>query len=64
MIIYGIAKDEDGKEWFMMKNSWGSTGPHKGLWYVSKPFVAYKTINILLHKDAVPKDIKRKLGIK
>ncbi len=64
MIIYGIAKDENGKEWYMMKNSWGARGPHDGFWYVSKPFVAYKTINILLHKDAVPKDIKRKLGIK
>lgn len=64
MIIYGIAKDQNGKEWFMMKNSWGEYGPYKGFWYVSYPFVAYKTMNIVLHKDALPKDIKKKLGIK
>lgn len=64
MVIYGIAKDQNGKEWFMMKNSWGAYGAHDGFWYVSYPFVAYKTINIVLHKDALPKDIKKKLGIK
>ena len=43
MQIYGIAKDQNGKEYFMMKNSWGEYGPYKGFWYVSKPYVAYKT---------------------
>ena len=33
-------------------------------WYASKPFVAYKTINILVHKDAVPKALLKKLGVK
>ena len=39
-------------------------GKYKGMFYASKPFVAYKTINILIHKDALPKDIAKKLGIK
>ncbi len=63
MQIYGLAKDQNGKEYFMMKNSWGDKGPYNGLWYVSKPYVAYKTMNILINKNAVPKDIRKKLGI-
>lgn len=63
MQIYGIAKDQHGKEYFMMKNSWGEYGPYKGFWYVSKPFVAFKTMNIVINKNAIPKDIRKKLGI-
>ncbi|MBO4661940.1 MAG: aminopeptidase [Bacteroidaceae bacterium] len=63
MQIYGIAKDQNGKVYFMMKNSWGEYGPYKGFWYVSKPYAAYKTMNIVINKNAIPKDIRKKLGI-
>ena len=63
MLIYGIAKDQNGKEYFMVKNSWGESGKYKGIWYASKAFAAYKTINILVHKDAIPADIAKKLGL-
>ena len=63
MLIYGIAKDQTGKEYFMVKNSWGESGKYKGIWYASKAFVAYKTMNILIHKNAVPKKIAKKLGL-
>ena len=63
MLIYGIAKDQNGDRYYMVKNSWGEDSKYKGIWYVSKPFVMEKTINILVHKDAVPKDIRKKLGI-
>lgn len=64
MLIYGIAKDQAGNEYYMVKNSWGVTGKYDGLWYASKAFVRYKTMNIVVHKDAVPKAIRKKLGIK
>ena len=64
MQIYGIAKDQTGKEYYMVKNSWGKAGKYNGIWYASKAFVAYKTMNIVVHKDAVPKHILKKLGLK
>ena len=64
MLIYGIATDQTGKKFYMVKNSWGNTGKYKGMWYASEAFVAYKTINIVVHKDAIPTAIKTKLGIK
>lgn len=63
MLIYGLAKDQNGKEYFMVKNSWGESGKYKGIWYASKAFVAYKTMNILVHKDAIPSNIAKKLGL-
>lgn len=64
MMIYGIAKDQTGKKFYMVKNSWGTDNKYKGTWYVSEPFAAYKTMNIVVHKDALPKAIKTKLGLK
>jgi len=64
MHIYGLAQDQNGTKYFMVKNSWGESGKYKGIWYASETFVKYKTLNIVVHKDALPKDIKKKLGIK
>ena len=64
MVIYGIAKDQEGNEYYMVKNSWGKSGKYEGIWYASKAFARYKTMNIMVHKDALPKDIAKKLGIK
>ena len=63
MQIYGIAKDQNGTLYYMVKNSWGESGKYKGIWYVSENFVAGKTMDIMVHKDALSKDLKKKLGI-
>ena len=63
MQIYGIAKDQNGTEYYMVKNSWGESGKYKGIWYASKAFTRYKTMNIVVHKNAIPKEIRKKLGI-
>ena len=64
MQIYGIAKDQYRKKYYMVKNSWGETGTYKGFWYVSEPFVRYKTLSFVINKNALPKDIAKKLNIK
>jgi aminopeptidase C len=63
MVIFGIAKDQNGKEYYMVKNSWGKAGKYKGIWYASKAFVAAKTMNIMINKNAIPTEIKAKLHI-
>ena len=63
MLIYGIAKDQKGTEYYMVKNSWGEAGTYKGIWYASKAFVRYKTMNIIVHKDAIPANIREKLNL-
>ncbi len=63
MLIYGIAKDQHGREYYMVKNSWGETGEYKGIWYMTKTFIAANTMDYMVNKNAVPKDIRKKLGI-
>ena len=65
MQIFGTAKDQNGKRYYMVKNSWGTMrSDYKGIWYISEAFMQYKTNDVLVHKNAIPKDIKKKLGIK
>ena len=63
MLIYGIAKDQNGKEYYMVKNSWGETGEYKGIWYMTKTFIAANTMDFLVNKNAIPKNIRKKLGL-
>ena len=64
MHIYGIAKDQDGKKYYMVKNSWGVTGMYDGIWYATEAFVKAQTLDITVHKDVLTKELKKKLGVK
>ncbi len=63
MQIFGIAKDQNGKEYYMVKNSWGETGDYKGVWYMTKAFIAANTMDYLVNKNAIPAEIRKKLGL-
>ena len=61
MLIYGLAKDQDGREYYMVKNSWGDSGDYHGIWYMTKAYIAINTTYIFLNKEALPKSISDKM---
>lgn len=63
MLIMGIAKDQHGTKYYKVKNSWSTEGIYGGYFYASETFVRYKTIDIMVHKDAIPDHIKQKLKL-
>ena len=64
MVIVGTATDQAGNPFYKVQNSWGENGPYKGFYYFSRPFVEYKTMDIMVNKNIVPKEILKKLGLK
>ena len=63
MVIVGTAVDQAGNPFYKVQNSWGDTGPYKGFYYFSRPFVEYKTLDIMVNKNLIPKEIKKKMGL-
>lgn len=64
MVIVGTATDQFGTPYFRVQNSWDTVAPYDGFWYFSRPFVEYKTMSIMVNRNAVPKEIRKKLGWK
>ena len=64
MEIVGVAKDQKGNRYYKVKNSWDTNQVYDGFFYVSEPYFKAKTVNILVHRDAIPKAIAKKLGLK
>lgn len=63
MHIIGLAKGQSGKEYYVVKNSWGATNDYKGYLYVSKNFVKYKRTTFMVNKAGLPVEIIKKLGV-
>ena len=66
MHIVGLVKDQNGTEYYKVKNSWGTEGErigNGGYVYMSKPFFRLKTISVMVHKDALPEKLKKDLKI-
>jgi len=63
MHIIGISKDQNGKEYYIVKNSWGDSNDYKGYLFMTKEFVKYKTTAIMIHKGAVSAPMMKKLGL-
>ena len=62
MHIIGLAKDQNGTPYYKIKNSWGPYNSYDGYFYASVPYIQYKTTAIMVHKNSVPQDIRKKLG--
>ena len=63
MHIIGEAKTQDGKVFYKVKNSWGNYNEYSGYFYASKPYVRYKTMSLMVHKDGIPQNIREKLKL-
>lgn len=59
MEIVGVAKDQKGNRYYKVKNSWDTNQVYDGFFYVSEPYFKAKTVNILVHRDAIPKAIAK-----
>ncbi len=57
MLIYGKAIDEEGKPYYMVKNSWGKSGMYKGIWYMSRDYIMLNTTYLFLNREALPKQL-------
>lgn len=63
MVIVGTATDQLGNRFYKVKNSWNTNQKYNGYFYVSEPYLLAKTMSLSVNKNAVPKDIRKKLNL-
>ncbi len=63
MHITGMLKDQNDVIYYKVKNSWDTDNKYKGYLYMSEAFARLKTMNIVVHKDAIPKKLQKKLNL-
>jgi bleomycin hydrolase len=64
MHLTGLVKDQNGTKYYKTKNSWGTArNAFGGYLNMSESYVRAKTIAIMVHKNAIPPEIKSKLGL-
>jgi len=63
MHLVGIAKDQNGKKFYLIKNSWGTDNQYKGYYYISKAYFRLRTINIMINKEVLSKKLKKRLNL-
>ena len=61
MNIVGTAQNSKGEKFYIIKNSWGTNNPYGGFMYMSEAYLKLKTVSITVHKNAIPKDIYKKI---
>ncbi|UKK61470.1 hypothetical protein L6466_04080 [Prevotella communis] len=59
IVIYGKATDEQGKPYYMVKNSWGKSGLYKGIWYMSRDYIMLNTTYLFLNRHTLPKALRK-----
>lgn len=64
MVIVGVAKDQKGNKYYKVKNSWDTNQVYDGYFYVSMPYFRAKTLDLLVNKEVIPANTKKKLGLK
>ena len=62
MLIYGKAVDEAGKPYYLVKNSWGENGPYKGIWYMSRDYIALNTTYIYFNREALDSKLRKRIS--
>ena len=55
MELIGLARDHQGRRWFIAKNSWGTHNRYGGWMYLSREYVYLKTVAVYLRREAVSK---------
>ena len=61
MVIVGYAVDQNGKRYYKVKNSWDTNHVYDGFFYVSEAYFLSKTVDVMVNKEVVPKDIMKKI---